>query len=117
MNEPLEHRSILDMTHTPTPWRLVENTPTLIEGAADYPALAQTMLVRGDGSLDEARANAELIVTAVNAFEANQARIAELTRVLAALELQALQSNVNHPSNEWGREALADARTALSIPS
>ena len=50
--------------------------------------------------------HAATIVAAVNGR-------AELLAALKALELQALQSNVNSPANEWGREALALARAAI----
>jgi hypothetical protein len=40
-------------------------------------------------------------------------RIAKLEAALRALQLQALQSDVNSPHNEWGREALDAALSAL----
>lgn len=43
-----------------------------------------------------------------------RARVAELVKALEALRFQALQSDVNSPSNEWGREALEGANAALT---
>lgn len=43
-----------------------------------------------------------------------KARVAELEGALRALRLQALQSSVNDPANEWGLEALHQANAALS---
>jgi len=40
-------------------------------------------------------------------------RIVELEEALRALRLQALQSSVNDPANEWGLEALHLANAAL----
>jgi hypothetical protein len=37
----------------------------------------------------------------------------DLLAALKALEIQALQSDVNEHSNEWGREALGMARAAI----
>lgn len=48
---------------------------------------------------------------------ANARLIAAAPRLYAALEglqLQALQSSCNDPANEWGRDALAEARGALA---
>jgi hypothetical protein len=41
-------------------------------------------------------------------------REAKLREALATLERQALQSTVNDPANEWGQEALAMTREALT---
>jgi hypothetical protein len=38
----------------------------------------------------------------------------EAVKALKALELQALQSSVNRPSNEWGMEALGMTRSVLA---
>lgn len=37
-----------------------------------------------------------------------------LAEALAALQIQALQSTVNDPTNEWGAEALAMTQNALN---
>jgi len=41
-------------------------------------------------------------------------RINSLEGVLMALQLQALQSSVNDPANEWGRDALARTKSVLA---
>jgi hypothetical protein len=46
--------------------------------------------------------------------DAQAERITELEGALRALRLQALQSSVNDPANEWGLEALHQANAALS---
>jgi hypothetical protein len=38
----------------------------------------------------------------------------QMREALKALELQALQSSVNRPSNEWGMEALGMTRSVLA---
>ena len=40
--------------------------------------------------------------------------IPELVDALEALQLQALQSELNDPAHEWGREALDKTRTILA---
>jgi hypothetical protein len=48
------------------------------------------------------------------ALEANQQVIETLRAALQALLIQALQSELNTPANEWGWEAIGMARAALS---
>lgn len=88
-----EDRSILDMTHTPTPWRFEKHGRNSdyfgnivgVYGVTDHGSekIRTISCQLKYGPEEESLANAELIVTAVNAFEANQARIAELEKALA----------------------------------
>jgi hypothetical protein len=77
------------MTHTPTPWEAQDFCDgeegfaiigTNLGGLVAYASMQPADIDNQDTS--RAEANAEFIVTAVNAFEANQARIAELEKAL-----------------------------------
>ena len=98
--------------HTPTPWRVVASTPTLIDGSDDYPAIAQTALFKGDGSLEEACANAEFIVTAVNSYASSQAEIERLRALVDLIAEEAMKDN--SPLGRSDTTALHNIRAALS---
>jgi hypothetical protein len=57
---------------------------------------------------------ARATIDALRSHATLKARAAELEGALRALRLQALQSSVNDPANEWGLEALHQANAALS---
>jgi hypothetical protein len=96
--------------HTPGPWLCQHEQGGLSKIMAPAGRVAFTIelpLVNApkDGraiGLEEAQANACLIAAAPEMLEA-----------LKALQLQALQSNVNDPANEWGREALVMAQVTI----
>lgn len=82
------------------------------ERLADYGlTLDENIVICDRRIVDEA-------VTALATLEAEntrlRARVAVLEKALKALRLQALQSDVNSASNEWGREALEGANAALT---
>jgi hypothetical protein len=54
---------------------------------------------------------------AANVIARLRAENARLREALDALRLQALQSDLNNPANEWGWEALQLANAALKGPS
>lgn len=94
--------------HTKGPWEAGLNpsggysNSFVVRPAGEFP---HGLWIADCGSaLDEERiANARLIAAAP-----------ELLDALKALRLQALQSSVNSPANEWGMEALAMANAAIS---
>jgi hypothetical protein len=117
--KPLEGR-ILDMTHTPTPWAVNEDG-WKVESDKEHGWVNDGWIVCSTEGPD-AKSNAALIVTAVNAFEANQARIAELEKALRpfaeasdvfAREYPAM---LEKPATSCGIrfDALQTARAALS---
>lgn len=94
--------------HTPGPWvvgdggrMVLRDVPGICDGHDGY-AVAVTS-AHSLLPVEEARANARLIAAAP-----------DLLAALKALQLQALQSNVNDPANDWGREALALTRAAIA---
>lgn len=122
------------MTHSPTPWKVVSK-PHFDNGYVytsvqpiniDEDAMKPLLMANGEYHIcrmshtaaewrfNYHRANAEFIVTAVNAYEANQALIRQLVEALSSLRGQALQSDINVPSNECGMEALNKSSAALS---
>jgi hypothetical protein len=103
--------------HTPSPWTIIPavaydgddddlagayTSPAGIEGSDGNPVCVFGT-AEGSGTLFENEADYSLIAAAPDLLEA-----------LKALQLQALQSDVNHPSNEWGMEALALAHAAIA---
>jgi hypothetical protein len=93
---------------TPGPWRVREPGCATVLGMKRH--------THFDGSFTDFEAEVARIQPSPMR-EANARLIAaapELYEALKALQLQALQSNVNEPSNEWGRDALAQARGALA---
>lgn len=99
--------------HTPIPWEMQEADPSEgvgiigsnLGGLVAISCMQPTEFDAGDTR--RAEANAALIVHSVNSLP-------YLVEALEALQLQALQSSVNDPANEWGQEALAMTRAALS---
>lgn len=92
--------------HTAGPWRVFTSTSgfRLIGiGELNGTGVADCGFGVWRGGSEEAMANARLIAAAPDLLEA-----------LEALRLQALQSDVNNPANEWGREALAMAHAAIN---
>lgn len=96
----------MTQTHSPTPWQVSDIWLDEIWDA-DGNACAS-----GCGALDFE--NAKFIVTACNAYEANQALIKQLVEALHSIRVQALQSDMNKTSDEWGMEALNKSKAALS---
>lgn len=95
-----------ETNHTPGPWALSEETlrddlrSKLVHGLPE--GMLAIVRVENQGAY-YGDANARLIASAP-----------DLLAALKALQIQALQSDVNDPSNEWGCEALAMARAAIS---
>lgn len=87
---------------TPGPWK---NDNGLVNGRMSDGRVSFDIFDAAEwpGDEDEAHANAHLIAAAPAMYDA-----------LKALHLQALQSSLNDPANEWGREALDMASAALS---
>jgi hypothetical protein len=101
---------------TPTPWEWDSGIipPDGPERYCDiYVDGGDKIIAEVNDCIPEGEANAALIVEAVNSHAALKARVAELEEALRALRLQALQSSVNDPANEWGLEALHQANAAL----
>lgn len=92
--------------HTPGPWSISDETARdgmrsrLIHGMPE--GMLAIVRVEHQGRY-YGDANARLIAAAPDLYEA-----------LSALRLQALQSSVNSPANEWGMEALALANAAIA---
>ena len=91
--------------HTPGPWTVHE------KGAHPYPFVSGPFVPVEWGEDNflvsylvgvDAKANGHLIAAAP-----------DLLYAIKALRIQALQSTVNHPSNEWGSEALGLAEAAI----
>lgn len=101
---------------TPLPW--LQGTTADVGYSATGPYLIWTVKGTGCGLVattapwcqpyDAQQVDAAYIVHAANAFP-------HLVAALEALQLQALQSDVNDPANEWGHEALEMTRGALAI--
>lgn len=96
MGDRAEHTAF-----TPPPWHYYPRGEGFIirSKSAQGPIAG----VNGNRPIVGAEANARLIAAAP-----------DLLAALKALQLQALQSTVNDPSNEWGQEALAMTRAAIS---
>lgn len=74
--------------HTPTPWGVSSSTMLVaINDERDMPIIGNLLDLMGVSSIgiEEARANAAFIVTACNAYAAQQARIKELEEALKRL--------------------------------
>lgn len=82
--------------HTPGPWEYRDD-----QGQIFGPTFLVAELVAAD-TREQSSANGRLIAAAP-----------DLLAALKALEIQAIQSDVNSPANEWGREALEMARDAI----
>lgn len=93
--------------HTPGPWAVAARKWQIATQGPATEWLATMPHSASDGfgltDVGEIAANARLIAAAP-----------DLLAALKALQLQALQSSVNDPSNEWGQEALAMTRAAIS---
>lgn len=96
-----------EVKHTPTPWPtdMVEKIwmAGLSKLIADGDLGASAVAAIFDGIAKEDAAH---IVKCVNMHD-------ELVEALKALHIQALQSNVNSPANEWGEEALSMSLATL----
>lgn len=82
------------MTHSPTPWRLKHRHAPIFDAEGDAVFIIDS-------------SNAEFIVTAVNAYEANQAMIRQL--------VEALKSCIDYGSmtgGDWVSEKAHDALEA-----
>lgn len=91
------------LTHTPGPWRVdVREAAPLRVLATDARATIVASDL-GNAHSSTAMADARLIAAAP-----------DLLTALKALHLQALQSTVNDPGNEYGQEALAMADAAIA---
>ena len=88
--------------HTAGPWSIDRQEPGELWIAGDGRDHPVCMVTAAGFVTERDEADARLIAAAP-----------DLLAALKALELQALQSNVNSPSNEWGREALDLARAAI----
>lgn len=80
--------SIPSAAHTPTPWAVSSSTMIVAtEDKRDLAIICNTIDLVGvsDIGIHEARANAELIVSAVNSHASDQRRIKELEEALAEL--------------------------------
>jgi hypothetical protein len=129
--------------HSKLPWHVKnEEAIKVADSKGDSILSMYHTHLKGRRPINEVEANAALIVEAVNSHAALKARVAELEKqlntwkltarsldeevdaqaeritelegALRALRLQALQSSVNDPANEWGLEALHQANAALS---
>jgi hypothetical protein len=101
--------------HSKLPWHVKnEEAIKVADSKGDSILSMYHTHLKGRRPINEVEANAALIVEAVNSHAALKARVAELEEALRALRLQALQSSVNDPANEWGLEALHQANAALS---
>lgn len=92
--------------HTEGPWSLINIEGKLCPASGRMSILTVVYEDGRDFAAVYNDADAHLIAAAPDLLEA-----------LKALELQALQSNVNSTSNEWGREALDLARAAIAKAS
>lgn len=97
-------QTVAPVAHTPGPWFAEQKVgrghwlTTGAPGHHDYIA----MVCRREDEAEE-DANAALFLAAP-----------QLLAALKALHLQALQSTVNDPANEWGAEALEMSRAAIA---
>lgn len=101
------------MSHTPTPWSFKTDRTTgdcgiYADGTGIFVEVFSDIRSAGENSRAEALANAEFILKAVNSHDA-------MLAALKALQVQALQSNLNSPAHEWGWEALGMTRAALAL--
>ena len=108
------------MTHTPTPWEAQDFCDgeegfaiigTNLGGLVAYASMQPADIDNQDTS--RAEANAEFIVTAVNAYEANQAEIARLRDALSDLA-EAARNACNAAQHPPLTDALFNADAALS---
>lgn len=87
--------------HTPGPWTFDHDwhrLPTVLGADGRH-----VCLIEKKREIAECKANAALIAAAP-----------DLLTALKALRIQALQSSVADPANEWGREALALTSAAIA---
>ena len=103
--------------HTPTPWRVPQDMAYTIASAKDQ--TITSMRSGLDMSRQEAIANAAFIVTAVNAYERNQATIKALVEALDELlsSAEGLLSAgfYGDDSHETFRVSAPKAREALAL--
>lgn len=93
--------------HTPLPWHR--------DGRALFEIKDHGTVKGYVGIADFAsEADAKQAHLAVNSHASLLSTIKELMEALEMLQRQALQSELNTPSHEWGWEALQVTRTALS---
>lgn len=104
-------------SHTPGPWILGADGEKIITNYRDeHGNMTEANWLKGGWAKSvctirhgnwmargEPESNARLIAAAP-----------DLLAALKALQLQALQSSVNNPANEWGMEALALAHAAIA---
>ena len=94
---------------TARPWSVYKESQFIISNDGEDLATAENMYI---GGVDTARANAELIVTAVNSFESNR----ELIRELAEALTDCYESLSRLPDTEgaWRVTCMSEARDALA---
>lgn len=112
--ETVDPRALLEGT-TPGPWEVVRSDGEV--GVMSDPKSGVWVATTGLSHHDEPEAHARLIAAAPQlalTCISQEERIAALWEALDRLFIQALQSDVNEPSNAMGCDALAQARTALT---